>query len=83
MNHQLMHQISDSKKQQGDFLHNRNKLCVDNLVSLFPDGGLLTTFSILDPNYLPSIIENLSSYGNAEIETLAQHYGVSKQTEME
>ena len=77
------HQISDSQKQRDDFIRNRTKLIdklLDNLKSRFPDGGIVGSFSILDPQNLPSPTD-LASYGNSEIDTLSLHYGDSKETD--
>ena len=77
------HCISDSKKQRDDFVSDRNKLIdkiIDNLKSRFPDGGIISSFSILDPQNLPSPAD-LPSYGSCEIDTLCVHYGDSKKTD--
>ena len=77
------HSISDSQKQRDDFVKNRDQLIdklVENLNSRFPDGGIISSFSILDPQSLPAPAE-LPSYGNNEIETLSLHYGNPKQTD--
>ena len=55
-----------------------NKL-IDNLESCFPDGGIISSFSILDPQNLPCP-SDLAIYGNQDIDTLSLHYGASKET---
>ena len=77
------HCISDSKKQHDDFASNRRNLINkinDNLKSRFPDGGLIGSFAVLDPQNLP-LSTDIPSYGNSEIETLSEHYGVPKNTD--
>ena len=75
--------VSDSTAQRQAFstikVQFRQKL-VDNLYSQFPDRGLLSTFSILDPQKLPTE-RDLSVYGIHELETLCDHYGQSKITD--
>ena len=78
----LGHQISDSRKQRDDFDRNRETLIdklIDNLKSRFPDGEIISSFSILDPQNLPSP-SDLATYGNHEIDTLSQHYGEARET---
>ena len=48
---------------------------VENLLSRLPDSGLLSVFSILDPQKLPSSDSDLSTYGICQLETLCAHYG--------
>ena len=77
------HKISDSQKQGDDFDRNRRNLndtLVDNLKSQFPDSGIVSAFSILDPLNLPSPTE-LASYGSNKIDNLPLHYGESKGTD--
>ena len=81
------HCISDSKKQHDDFVNNQSNLIdkiidkiIDNLKSRFPDGGIIGSFTILDPQNLPSP-SDLPSYGSSEINTLSVHYGGSKNTD--
>ena len=57
------------------------KKLIENLLSRFPDSGLLSAFSILDPQKLPSSDSDLSTYGICQLETLCAHYGQSKTTE--
>ena len=47
--------------------------------SRFPDSGIVGSFSILDPQNLPSPADP-ASYGSIEIDTLSLHYGESKET---
>ena len=54
---------------------------IENLLSRFPDSGLLSAFSILDPQKLPSSDNDVSTYGICQLETLCAHYGQSKTTE--
>ena len=78
----LGHQISDSQKQRDDFDRNRESLInklIENLESRFPDGGVISSFSILDPQNLPSP-SDLATYGNQDLDTLSLHYGVSRET---
>ena len=77
--------VSDSTAQRQAFstikVQFRQKLVGnDNLYSQFPDRGLLSTFSILDPQKLPTE-RDLSLYGIHELETLCDHYGQSKITD--
>ena len=77
------HCISDSTKQCDDFVNNRSNLInkiIDNLRSRFPDGGIIGSFAILDPQNLPSP-SDLPSYGSSEINTLSVHCGGSKNTD--
>ena len=76
--------ISDSaaqrehfEKRKIDFLD----VLVANLNLRFPaaDTTLLTSFSILDLQKLPGEAD-LPTYGNAELDTLCEHYGSSKVT---
>ena len=53
---------------------------IDNLKSRFPDGKIITSFSIFDPQNLPSPAD-LPMYGCTEIDTLADHYSVSKESD--
>ena len=57
------------------------KKLVENLLSRFPDRSLLSAFSILDPQKLPSSDSDLSTYGTCQLETLCAHYGQTKTTE--
>ena len=60
------HSVSDSQKQRDDFVCNRGNLLdklIDNLNSRFPDGEIISSFSILDPQNLPSPAD-LPSYGS-------------------
>ena len=77
------HSISDSLNQRSEFVENSSKLIdklVENINSRFPDGGLISSFAILDPQNLPSPAD-LPSYGNNEIDILSEHYGTSKQSD--
>ena len=77
------HCISDSKKQRDDFVKNQSNLIdkiIDNLKSCFPDGGIIGSFAILDPQNSPSP-SDLRSYGSSEIDTLSVHFGESKNTD--
>ena len=77
------HCISDSIKQREDFIRNQDNLInkiADNLNSRFPDGGIIGSFAILDPQNLPSP-SDLPSYGNCEIDTLPMHFGEPKNTD--
>lgn len=79
----LGHKITDSQKQRDDFGHNKRKLIdqlIENLKSRFPDSGVISSFSIFDPQNLPPSAD-LISYGDNEIKTLAEYYGVSKQAD--
>ena len=75
--------VSDSTAQRQAFSTSKIQFLqklVDNLYSRFPDSGLLSAFSILDPQKLPTE-SDLSLYGIHELETLCDHYGQSKTTE--
>ena len=75
--------ITDSQKQRDDFVKNRDQLIdklVENLTSHFPDGGIISSFSIIDPRNLPAPAK-LPSYGINEVETLSLHFVNSKQTD--
>ena len=54
-------------------------MLIDNLEFRFPDGEVISYFSILDPQNLPSP-SDLATYGNQNIDTLSLHYGVTKET---
>ena len=72
--------MSDSQQQRDDFNRNRDNLIdklIDNLNSRFPDGEIISMFSILDPQNLPSP-SDLATYVNHEIDALSQHYGDTK-----
>lgn len=56
-----------------------NKIA-DNVNSRFPDGGIIGSFAILDPQNLPSP-SDLPPYGNSEIDTLSMHFGEPKNTD--
>ena len=74
------HQISDSQMQRSDFSKSRDTSIdhlVENLHSRFPDGGLLSSFSILDPQKLP-LEPGLGSYGITELEEMCEHNGTPK-----
>ena len=81
------HLISDSQKQRNDFDHIRNSLIdklIDNhnLHSCFPDGEIISSISVLDPQNLPPS-SDLVTYDNQEIEVLSLHYGHPKNVELE
>ena len=76
--------ISDSSAQRRAFSTSKIQFLeklTDNLRSRFPDSGLLSAFSILDPQKLPSTDSDLSLYGRDELDTLCAHYGQSTTTE--
>ena len=77
------HSISDSRKQRNHFICNQRNLIdklIDNLQSRFPNSETISSFSILDPQNLPSSAD-LPPYGTNEIDVLATHYGESKETD--
>ena len=81
------HLISDSQKQRNDFDQIGNSLIdklIDNhnLHSCFPDGEIISSISVLDPQNLPPS-SDLDTYGNQEIEVLSLHYGHPKNVELE
>ena len=74
--------ISDSTAQRENFEKRKIDFLdalVANLNSRFPsaDTALLTSFSVFDPQKFPSEAE-LPTYGNAELDTLCEHYGSTK-----
>ena len=76
--------ISDSAAQRQHFEKSKIGFLdafVANLNSRFPaaDTTLLTSFSVLDPQKLPGEAD-LPTYGNAELDTLCEHYGSAKVT---
>ena len=76
--------VSDSITQRHAFSTSKVQFLeklVENLLSRSPDSGLLSAFSILDPQKLPSTDSDLSTYGICELETLYTHYEKSKTTE--
>ena len=75
--------VSDSITQRQAFSRSKVQFLeklIENLLSRFPDSGLLSAFSILDPQKLPSSDSDLSTYGICQLETLCAHYGQSKTT---
>ena len=73
------HRISDSAAQREHFEKSKIDFLdafVANLNSRFPvaDTTLLTFFSVPDPQKLPGEAD-LPTYGNAELDTLCDHYG--------
>ena len=76
--------ISDSSAQRRVFSTSKIQFLekiMDNLHLRFPNSGLLSAFSILDPQKLPSTDCDLSLYGSDELDTLCAHYGQSTTTE--
>ena len=76
--------ISDSAAQREHFEKSKIDFLdalVANLNSRFPaaDTTLLISFSVLDPQKL-SVEADLPTYGNAELDTLCEHYGSAKVT---
>ena len=76
--------ISDSAAQREHFEKSKIDFLdalVANLNSRFPaaDTTLLTSFTVLDPQKLPGEAD-LPIYGNAELDTLCEHYGSAKVT---
>ena len=82
--HQLFHHLTRGHSvcdKRSDFLSNQRNLIdklIYNLKSRFPDGEVVSAFSILDPQNLPSLVD-LPLYGSTEIDTLASQYGESKE----
>ena len=76
--------ISDSCAQRRAFSTSKIQFLeklMDNLHLRFPDSCLLSAFSILDPQKLPSTDCDLSLYGSDELDTLCAHYRQSTTTE--